>query len=104
MKQYLYTLYKQDGTIEVLPISKKKSFNEIYKILNCEMIEVIPSDYYPDGFGRAVVYGDEEARFNGNNKRNPHFKVLKSIPDHGKPIEWDTVGDLLKEEVYKGDK
>jgi hypothetical protein len=103
MKQYLYTLYKQDGTIEVLPISKKKSFNEIYKILGCEMIEVIPSDYYPDGFGQVTVYGDEEGRFNSNNKRNPHFKVLKGDPNI-EPVEWDTVGDLLKEEVYKGDK
>ena len=104
MKQYLYTLYKQDGTIEVLPISKKKSFNEIYKILNCETIEIIPSAYYPDGFGLVTVYGDEEARFNENNKRNPHFKVLKGDPKLGELPEWDTVGDLLKEEVYKGDK
>lgn len=103
MKQYLYTLYKQDGTIEVLPVSKKKSFNEIYKILNCETIEIIPSCYYPDGFGLVTVYGDEEGRFNSNNKRNPHFKVLTSL-DPREPIEWDTVGDLLKEEVYKGDK
>lgn len=102
MKQYLYTLYKQDGTIEVLPVSSKKSFAEMYKILNCTTIEIIPSAYYPDNFGRATVYADEEARFSENCGRNPHFKVLKGNPALGEPLEWDTVGDLLKEEVYKG--
>jgi len=92
MKQYKYTIYKQDGTIEVLPISKKKDFEELYKILNCSIIEIIPSDYYPAGFGHSTVYGDEEGRFNENNHRNPHFKVLAD--------GWDVVGNVIREEVY----
>jgi len=93
MKQYKYTIYKQDGTIKVLPISKNKSFEELYKILNCTVIQIIPSDYYPKGFGHATVYGDEEGRFKEENYRNPHFKVLAQ--------DYYVVGDVIKEEVYK---
>jgi len=92
MKQYKYTIYKQDGTIEVLPISKKKDFKELYIILNCSTIEIIPSDYYPKGFGHATVFGDEEGRLNEDNHRNPHFKVLAE--------GYDVIGNVIKEEVY----
>lgn len=95
MKQYKYTLLKQDGSIEVLPVSNKKDFKELYTLLDCQMIEIIPSDYCK-GFGRCTVYGDEEGRFNSNNVRNPHFTVL--IDHTGSP--WDVVGNCIKEEVY----
>lgn len=106
MKQYKYTLLKQDGTVEDLGVGKKKDFREFYKILNCQMIELIPRDYYPDKSGHATIYGDEEARFNEENYRNPHMKVLKGNPLLGEMPEWDCVGDLIKEEVYheKGGK
>lgn len=100
MKQYKYTLYKQDGTIEVIGIGKKKDFRDFYKILNCSMIEHIPHDYYPDKSGRAEFWGDEEGRFLETNHRNPHFKVLKGNPLLGEYSEWDVVGDIIKEEVY----
>lgn len=97
MKNYKYTLYKQDGTIEDLGISKKKTFAEFYKILNCKTIEIIPKEYSKE-VGRYTLYGDEEARFNTKNHRNPHFNILKDFYQD----EWDIVGDIIKEEVYHG--
>lgn len=101
MKQYKYTIYKQDGTIEDLGIGEKKNFQDFYTILNCQMIEHIPHDYYPDKSGHAEFWGDEEARFDSMNIRNPHFKVLKGNPDLGEAEEWDIVGDIIKEEVAR---
>lgn len=100
MKQYKYTLLKQDGTTQDLGISKKKEFRELYTILNCTTIELIPAAYYKDkGHGRCTMFGDEEGRFNSQNHRNPHFNVLH---DAIFGDDWDVVGDIIKEEVYKG--
>ena len=103
MKLYQYTILKQDGTKEVLKPSKKKTLAEFYKILDCRTIQLIPSLYYKGmGYGRCLMYGDEEGRFNSSNHRNPHFKVLKGNIELGEPPEWDVVGNIVKEEVYKG--
>lgn len=101
MKTYKYTILKQDGTVEVLPIGKQKDFKELYKILNCSIIQIIPDSYYPKEFGKCEVYGDEEGRFLESNHRNPHMKVLRGDPTIGEPLEWDCVGDLIKEEVIQ---
>lgn len=97
MKLYQYTIFKQDGSVETLePCPKKQFFGEggLYGLLNCSTIELIPSAYYKGKkLGRVNMYGDEEARFNAKNHRNPHFNVLK---DHlGE--EWDVVGDIVME-------
>lgn len=97
-KFYKYTLLKQDGTEKELGIMPKQGLNVFYKILNCTTIEMIPPDYYDNK--NCTLYGDEEARFNENNIRNPHFKVLKNEALFGDK-EWDVVGDIIKEEVYK---
>lgn len=101
MKMYKYTILKQDGSSKVLPICRKKEFkgkDGLYELLNCSIIEIIPEDYYKGlEYGRCTMYGDEEARFNTNNMRNPHFSVLKDFEN----AEWDVVGDIIKEEVYK---
>ena len=99
MKQYKYTLLNQDGTIKELEPCAKKDFRELYKLLNCRTIEIIPRDYYQKEWGRCTVFGDEEGRFNSGNIRNPHTQVLNGDED-----EWDCVGNLIKEEVYKGEK
>ena len=100
MKQYKYTLLKQDGSTEDLGVSKKKSLQELYEAIGCNMIEIIPSAYWVGkGFGRCTMYGDEEGRFVETNHRNPHFKVL--VDDNGGV--WDVVGNILKEEVYAQD-
>lgn len=97
MRLYQYTILKMDGSTEALPPSKKKDFNELYKILNCTTIEIIHSDYWKGmGHGRCTMYGDEEGRFNNNNHPNPHFKELAP--------GYNVVGNIVKEEVYKGDK
>lgn len=93
---YLYTLLKQDGTQEELAqVPKEVELSQLYKWLNCTTVELIPSDYYQEawiGDGDTIVWGDEEGRFNSENKRNPHTKVLGE--------EWDCVGDLvLQQEV-----
>lgn len=98
-KLYKYTLLKQDGTEVDLGTSKKKTFQDFYRILFCNTIQIIPADYYKNKkWGHVTVYGDEEARYNLNNKRNPHFEVLKDAIYHD---EWDIVGDCIKEEVAK---
>jgi hypothetical protein len=97
MKQYKYTLLKQDGTTQDMGVSKEKSLDEIYAILGCNMIELIPSDYWRGmGYGKCTMYGDEEGRFVETNHRNPHFRVL--FDSAGNP--WDVVGNILKKEVY----
>lgn len=97
---YRYTVLKQDGTKEALADSKRKRFREMYRLLHCSMIEVIPEAYYPPAYEQATsIYGDEEARFNEENKRNPHMLVLTGDPKLGEPLEWDVVGDVLIEEL-----
>lgn len=92
-KLYQYTLLYQDGTTDKLPPCPKKTFHELYRLLGCDMIEIIPSDYYNKmGWGKCTVYGDEEARFNSDNHMNPHFHVLAP--------GFDIVGNCIKEEVY----
>jgi hypothetical protein len=99
MKLYKYTLLRQDGTTNDLGVSVKKDFKVFYNLLDCRLIEIIPSDYVPEGQRRATYYGDEEARYNTYNHRNPHFLVLKDAIYND---EWDVVGDIIKEEVFKG--
>ncbi len=102
MKQYNYVLLNQDGTKETIGTSAKKSFSEMYSILNCQTIEIIPKQYYENkGYGRCTMYGDEEARFNSDNTRNPHFNVLKGDPAIGELAEWDVVGNIIMESVVK---
>lgn len=99
VKRYQYTILKQDGTKEVLEPCRKKSLGELYRLLNCRTIEIVPSDYYKDmGFGRCTVYADENGRDLNGNVRNPHFKVLNSLFGE----EYDVVGNVIKEEVYHG--
>lgn len=107
-KRYQYTIYRHTGAVEALRTNGKQlSFQTVtnsktgevtpglYSLLDCRTIELIPRDYYPDGTGKnAVFYGDEEARFNTDNKRNPHMKLLEDF--FGNP--WDVVGDVIKEE------
>jgi hypothetical protein len=105
MKLYQYTILKQDGTKEVLKPCKKKTLKELYQILNCQMVEIIPNAYYEGlGHGHCTMWGDEEARFNPENYRNPHFKVLKGNIALEEEREWDVVGNIIKEEIYKGNK
>lgn len=94
-----YTLLRQDGTIKDLGTGKKKNFKELYEILKCNIIEIIPDAYY-DGWidGKVECYGDEEGRYNEKNHRNPHFKVLQGDVSFGEPKEWDVVGDIVREE------
>ena len=95
MRQYKYTLLKQDGTIKEFGRQDEWDFKKIRKVLKCDTIELIPQDYKQHSWGRCLIYGDEEGRFNSDNKRNPFTKVLKGHPEYGEPSEWDCVGDLL---------
>jgi len=91
MRQYKYTLLKQDGTAETLGRADEYDFEKIRKVLGCKYIELIPATYHQEAWGRCIVYGDEEGRFNDKNIRNPHTKVLKDADGQ----DWDCVGDLL---------
>ncbi len=97
-KLYEYTLLKQDGTSEYLGVSKQKTLKELYKILECSTIEVIPVDYYKSRKHgrRCTMWGDEEGRYKEGNTTNPHFDVLSP--------GWDVVGNILKEQRYYPEK
>lgn len=96
MKTYKYTLLKMDGTVEELGRQEEMDYEAMRELLSCQMIELIPRDYYQETWGKdCLVFGDEEGRFNKDNKRNPHMKVLKGNPELGEVEEWDCVGDLL---------
>ncbi len=92
-KQYRYTLLKQNGKTKDLGVSERKTFKEMYKILKCTIIQIIPISYY-SGHGNCSMYGDEEGRFSSKNKRNPHFKVLFCQITGA---DFDVIGDILKE-------
>jgi hypothetical protein len=100
---YKYILLKQDGSKKDLGVSKKKkSLEELYRILQCTFVEIIPTDYYKGlGYGKCTMWGDEEARFNEKNVRNPHFNVLKGNVLLGELAEWDVVGNILMEQKEK---
>lgn len=76
---YKYTLLKQDGTREDLGTrGTEMALGTMTHVLGCKYIELIPRDYYK-GWGdmsKCIAYGDEEGRFNSENKVNPHFKDL----------------------------
>lgn len=97
-KEYKYTVLRQDGRIQELRGSHKRDFGELYTILHCDTIEIIPDTYYPDDWGECTVYGDENGRFHEENHTNPHMKVLTDYRNH----RYDCVGDLVKEEVING--
>lgn len=97
MKLYKYTILKQDGTKQVLAPRKKMDLEELQGMVG-GLIEIVPADYYSgQGWNQyCTVYMNEEARFDSNNKRNPHFNVLHDNNDS----PWDIVGVALREEVY----
>lgn len=93
---YYYTHLKQDGTFTVVDKTAKKwEYEQLRKFIQ-NYIEVIPDAYMPDNMN-GTLYGDEEGRFNKDNKRNPFTKVLKDVDE----AEWDCVGDLLLEQTEK---
>jgi hypothetical protein len=101
-KLYQFTLLKQDGTQEDLGTRHgDMPLAEMYKVLGCSTIELIPNDYYERK--DVLLWGDEEGRFaqevidgevQPKNHRNPQFKVLRD--DVGNA--WDVVGDILLQE------
>lgn len=93
-----YTLLKQDGTRELFYSGKALPYDELRDKLGCRILELIPKDYYPDGMV-GTLWGDEEGRFNPDNKRNPHTKVLRGLPEFGQDHDWDCVGDLILEQT-----
>ena len=96
--KYKYTLYNTDGSSqEIGEYKKEMPLEEKYKILDCNLIEYIPRDYFPDADARneKVEYiGDEEGRFVEGVEPNRHMKVL--IDHRGR--KWDVVGKLIRQE------
>lgn len=97
--KFEYTMLNQDGTTRTLRRTSKMTLKEMYKVLDCELVELIPYAYYPKQYANpnTQLWGDEEARFDNRNRRNPHTNVLKGDPTIGEMPEWDCVGDLLAE-------
>jgi hypothetical protein len=102
--KYTYTVYREDGiATEVVESEKQLSFKAtankpgLYDMLDCRTIEIIPRDYYPgadEANENVTYYGDEEARFVEDYKRNLHMKTL--VDSRGGI--WDVVGTLVREE------
>lgn len=102
--KYVYTVYKEDGSYnEVIESARQIGFKTtktrpgLYDVLNCTTIEIIPRDYYPESDKKnenVTYYGDEEARFVEDYKRNRHMAVL--IESNG--AIWDVVGTVVREE------
>jgi len=100
VKLYSYTKFNQDGTVEELGDFPEKKFSGeggLYELLNCSTVELIPDAYYPKDWKRCTVWGDEEARFNTSNHRNPHMELL--FDDLGRP--WDVVGNVIRQTLVK---
>lgn len=99
MKQYQYTVYKTDGTKEVLAPCKKKEFKGkggLYELLDCQTIELIPEDYYAhQDWGKCTLYVDEEGGFVEGCRVNPYFKELAP--------GYNIVGNVVKEERARND-
>lgn len=98
-KKFRYELLRQDGTVKHFKAGKRKKFTELYKILNCTLLELIPAPYYSEAYNNhhTAIFADEEGRFHPENIRNPHFLVLPGDPDLGEPAEWDVVGNAIAE-------
>lgn len=101
--KYRYTLLKQDFTKENLgTYDEEKAFkgaNGLYELLgNIRTIELIPEDYYFQShqinieFDAPIIamFGDEEARDNNENKRNPWFDFFNSYDG-----VYDIVGNVI---------
>lgn len=96
--KYEYKLLKLDGTVEALPtLDKQISFDQIRKLINCQIVEIIPLDYFNGNPEGVTLYGDEEGRFTEDYQRNPHTKVLTD-PEGG---IWDCVGEILMERAVQ---
>lgn len=102
-KMYQYTIFYQDGETKDLTPCPEKRFDGkdgLYELLNCSTVELIPDAYYPKEWGKCLVWGDEEARFDERNHRNPHMKVI--FDDIGRP--WDVVGTVIRQTLIKEPK
>jgi hypothetical protein len=97
---YKYTILNQNGSrYELGTRVAQMTHQQMRKLLNCHTLAVIPHAYYPIVLDKdnVTIYGDDEGRFNSDNHRNDHMKVLYGDPGIGEPAIWDCVGDLLVE-------
>lgn len=100
MKQYIYTIYLEDGSIRYDGPRAKMTLQELQSQVG-GLIEVLPKPFYGDTIQnkRATAFINEEGKLEGM-KPNPHFD---SIPD-----DWELgggdfiVGPVIVEEVHHG--
>jgi hypothetical protein len=100
-KLYQYTLYKTDGTKEVLTPQPKLDYTEYYKLIGCTTFEIVPKAYYTKDMNkRATAYCDGEGLFKNPLIANPFFA------EYHNTLFNDTsriYGNVLLEEVYHGE-
>lgn len=96
-KLYQYTVYRQNGDVDVLEPCEKKTWDGeggLYELIHCQIIQEVPKVYFSEAMNkRGYAWCDEEGLFNQEKKRNPHFEVV----DGG-----FIVGDIVLEEVSHG--
>lgn len=95
-RRFRYELLKQDGTIKHFAKQKRKKAVEVAKILGARKLGVVPMAYYPQKYGEAALYSDQDVDFDANVK-NPHLNTLQGDPDLGEEKEYYIVGDVLAE-------
>ncbi len=106
--KFKYEMLNQDGTRHTLKQTHKLSLKEIYALLDCTNVELIPQAYYPkeyqsdEALEHNIFWADGEGRFNSDNHRNPFMQVLKGNPNIGEPYEWDCVGNMLVQTCTNG--
>lgn len=100
-KLYTYTIYKTDGSKEVLPPRKKLDFSGpdgLYKLVGCSTIELVPKVYYGNGMNKRATGFCDENGLMAEKRFNPWFKVITDMFGRASTI----VGDAVLEEVYHG--
>lgn len=101
MALYQYTILKTDGTIEELAPSPKKDFKELYKIIGCETIELVPKPFHPGWIkGYRTIFADESGRLNGKAPNRNMTVAYDEIFQEAVYI----VGDVVLEQKIKEKK
>lgn len=101
-RRFRYELLKQDGTIKHFDAGKRKKLGEMYKILGCQQVHVVPGAFFTEKYaGKAVGYQDAETTLNPFAEANPLFKRVPGEADEEVEF-YEVSGDVLMEiEVFK---
>lgn len=96
-RRFRYELLKTDGTIKRFSAQRRKKVAEIRKILDANIVGVVPPVYYPQKYHQVAIYSEQDPNWATEPKKNPHLLELDGDPDLGEPEKFYIVGDVLAE-------